>query len=300
LKKPTIKPRYLGVFFILLAAFCFALMGAFVKLAGDLPSMEKSFFRNIVALLFATATMLKQKESFRVEKKSILPLFCRSFFGTVGLVCNFYAIDHLVLSDASMLNKLSPFFAILASVFLLKERLSLVQGVSVVVAFSGSLFILKPSFSGLQDPAALVGLLGGFGAGIAYTCVRKLGLQGMKGSKIVFYFSLFSTLVTLPLMLTDFKPMTLWQLLALVAAGFSACGGQFAITAAYRHAPAKEISVYDYSQIVFSALLGLLLFGQLPDGWSFLGYLIIIGTAVWMFWYNNRKPSSKKKGIESL
>lgn len=66
-------------------------------------------------------------------------------------------------------------------------------------------------------------------------------------------------------------------------------GGQFSITAAYKFAPAKEISVYDYSQIIFSALLGFILFSQLPDIWSFIGYVIICGVGVAMFFYNNRK-----------
>ena len=83
--------------------------------------------------------------------------------------------------------------------------------------------------------------------------------------------------------------MNLYQLVMLICAGLFACGGQFSITAAYSHAPAKEISVYDYSQIVFSALLGLILFGQLPDIYSFIGYLIIIAVAVFMFVYQNRK-----------
>lgn len=91
-------------------------------------------------------------------------MFLRSICGTVGIVCNFYAIDHLVLSDANMLNKLSPFFTIIFSYFLLKERLTLFQGIAVVVAFMGALFIIKPT-GNMTDPAALIGMLGGAGAG---------------------------------------------------------------------------------------------------------------------------------------
>ncbi len=289
-----INAKYKGVCYILSAAFFFALMGAFVKLAGDLPSMQKSFFRNFVALIFAGGVLLKQKESLKVEKKNLIPLLCRCFFGTLGLVCNFYAIDHLVLSDASMLNKLSPFFAIIASFFLLKEKLSLLQGISVTAAFIGSLFILKPSFWGLMDPAALVGLLGGMGAGIAYTFVRKLGTAGVKGGKIVFYFSLFSTIATLPFFIAQYRPMTLSQTLFLLMAGGCACIAQFSITAAYSHAPAKELSVYDYSQIVFSALLGVLIFSETPDLLSVFGYVIIIGAAVFMF-CRQKKVNQKKE-----
>lgn len=77
------------------------------------------------------------------------------------------------------------------------------------------------------------------------------------------------------------------QLLWLLAAGLAAAGGQFTITAAYLRAPAREISVYDYSQILFASGLGFVLFGQIPDLWSVAGYAVIVGAAVALFWYNN-------------
>ncbi|MBO7135255.1 MAG: EamA family transporter, partial [Spirochaetaceae bacterium] len=66
--------------------------------------------------------------------------------------------------------------------------------------------------------------------------------------------------------------MSIVQFLCLCGAGVCAAGGQFSITAAYYHAPARDISIYDYSQIIFSTLLGLIFFGQLPDIWSVIGY----------------------------
>ena len=91
--------------------------------------------------------------------------------------------------------------------------------------------------------------------------------------------------------------MTWQQVGWLLGAGLAATGGQFGITAAYCYAPAKEISVYDYSQILFSALLGFLVFGQLPDGYSLLGYVIIIAVAILMFLYNTQRlPQKYKRG----
>ena len=134
-----------GILFIICSAFCFALMGMFVKLAGDLPSIEKSFFRNLVALFFALVILKKDHVHFSGKKENIKYLVIRSVAGTVGILCNFYAVDHLVLSDASMLNKMSPFFAILFSILILKEKISLPQVAIVIGAFIGSLLILKPS-----------------------------------------------------------------------------------------------------------------------------------------------------------
>lgn len=283
------KQKYKGIVLIILSAFCFALMSMFVRLAGDVPSVQKSFFRNIVAAVFAAVILLREHTRPHLTRESWICLLLRAFFGTLGILCNFYAVDRLVLADASILNKMSPFFAILCSYFVLKEKITPARMAIVLGAFVGSLFVIKPSFQNTSLLPALVGLLGGLGAGIAYTMVRKLGQLGVKGPFIVFFFSAFSCLVTLPYLIFNYSPMTGTQLLCLLLAGLSATGGQFTITAAYIYAPAREISVYDYSQIIFSSMLGFFVFGQTPDVWSIVGYVLIVSMAVVMFLYNTRK-----------
>ncbi|MBC5743387.1 DMT family transporter [Lachnospiraceae bacterium MD308] len=287
--------RYKGIIYIILSAFCFAFMNMFVRLAGDLPSVQKSFFRNFVAAGFAFVILLKDRVPFRCKRENLIYLLLRAGFGTMGILCNFYAIDHLVLADASMLNKMSPFFAVLFSFLVLKEKVTASQALIVAGAFAGSMFVVKPTFANMDLIPSIIGLLGGICAGAAYTMVRKLGENGEKGSFIVFFFSLFSCTVTLPWLIFDYHPMTAAQLAALLMAGFSAAGGQFSITAAYTCAPAREISVYDYSQIIFAALLGFAVFGQIPDVLSWLGYGIICTMAVIMFLYNTRHEHKKKE-----
>jgi drug/metabolite transporter (DMT)-like permease len=81
-------------------------------------------------------------------------------------------------------------------------------------------------------------------------------------------------------MIFDFKPMTTVQLLILLGAGMSAMGGQLTITAAYTYAPAKEISVYDYTNVIFTSAWGLIAFAEFPDALSICGYVIIIAMAI--------------------
>lgn len=285
------KEKYKGIIYIIISAFFFAVMGFFVKLAGDLPVFEKAFFRNLVSLVMSCA-MLKKAEGIKaLDKGDCRVLFLRSFFGSVGVLCNFYAVDHLLLADAGILNKLSPFFALLISALVLKEKLKPFQIICVVTAFFGALLVIKPG-SGIVAFPAVIGFLGGASAGCAYTMVRLLGKRGVAGPYIVFFFSAFSCLIIAPFMILDFKPMSLLQLTYLLLAGLSAAFGQFAITSAYCHAPAREISVFDYSQIIFSAILGFIAFHQIPDTLSFAGYAVIILTAVANFIFNNK--SSEK------
>lgn len=247
--------------------------------------MEKAFFRNAVAAIVAAFLLIRAKEPFYAPKKSWGGLFMRSFCGTVGLICNFYAIDRLNIADANMLNKLSPFFAIIMSTFILKEKANKVEWGAVVLAFTGALLVIKPSFD-IQFVYGLIGALGGLGAGIAYTYVRKLGKMGVKGPVIVLCFSLFSCVVTLPFFIIGYEPMSMTQFVCLMLAGVCAAGGQICITTAYTKAPAKEISVFDYTQIVFAALLGILFLNQIPDVLSIAGYIVIIGTAIFKWQYN--------------
>lgn len=278
-----------GILYVITAAFGFSMMSVFVHLAGDLPVFQKAFFRNVVALIFVTGIMLKRKIGFVPDKKNVPALLGRSLFGTVGLLCNFYAIDKLVLADANMLNKLSPFFAIVFSIFLLSERPTAVQVLSVFAAFVGSAFIIKPSLGGYAVFPAIVGATGGMGAGLAYTFVRYLGGKGENSFRIIFFFSAFSSLVCIPFMLADFEPFSLKALIFLICAGISASVGQFGITKAYVCAPAKEISVYDYTQVLFAALFGFLIFGQIPDFLSVIGYCLICGAGIGMFFYNRKR-----------
>lgn len=281
-----------GILYIIIAAFGFAGMSLFVKLAGDLPAFQKAFFRNFVALIYISIIILKEKAGFIPKKESIKPLFCRCFFGTLGLLCNFYAIGKLNLPDANMLNKLSPFFSIIFSTIILREKPNFVQILGVTVAFSGSLLIIKPGFDSPAVIPALAGALGGMGAGIAYTFVRKLGSVGENSRKIVFWFSAFSCLLCLPFLIFTYKPMTAMQTLYLILAGTFACMGQIGITKAYIYAPAKEISVYDYTQVLFSAVLGYLIFKEIPDVYSFIGYALICGSGIAMFFYTKHKSKA--------
>ena len=284
--KSNISDRTKGIICIVISAFGFAMMSAFVKLSGDLPTFQKTFFRNLVSCIVAFIMVIKANESFFGKKENRKILTLRATFGTLGIILNFYAIDKLVLSDANMLNKLSPFFVIIFSALFLKEKIKKNQIIAVVIAFLGALFIIKPELN-MQVMPALIGVSGAVCAAIAYTCLRVLGGRE-KGATIVFYFSLFSLIVIFPFMVISYESMTLIQFTYLMLAGTFATLGQFGITWAYKYAPAKEISIFDYSNIIFSAIISIVLFGVFPDKYSILGYIIIFAASLYMFMYNKK------------
>ena len=282
----AISNKSKGIICIIFAALGFSFMTFFVRISGDIPTMEKAFFRNAVAIVVSLFMLVRTKEKISIKKGCGGDIFFRCLFGTSGLIANFYAIDRLNIADANMLNKLSPFFAILISIPILKEKPKKIDIAAVIIAFLGAMLIVRPSGSNMQLVPGLLGLYGGFGAGTAYVFVRRLGKKGERTPIIVLCFSAFSTLVTIPFIAMNFVVLKPWQLLCLVMAGLSATVGQFGITSAYKYAPAKEISVFDYTQVIFAAILGMLFLGEVPTVLSFIGYAVIIGVAVFRWRYN--------------
>ena len=282
---------YMGVLFLILSSASFAVMNVSVRLAGDVPTYEKVFFRNLIAFFFAVLVLARRRGSTPMHWNLQCGgfMFLRCFAGLVGVFANFYAIDHMVVADAAMLNKLSPFFILIFSIFILGEHVKPFQLFCIIVAFIGVLFIVKPGLSGMQLGPSMIGVLSGMSAGFAYTCVRKLGLMGVPGPWIVLCFSLFSCLAMIPFIVVDYVPIPLESLAFLLLAGLGAAGGQFAITAAYTYAPAREISIYDYSQLFFITILTFLFLGEVPDVISWIGYAIIILGSLLLFFYNKRQ-----------
>ena len=271
-----------GIFCIIIAGFGFALMSLFVKLSGDLPSIQKGFFRNIIAVFISSIPLIKHWKVINIPRNNTggLVLISRSVFGTIGLVLNFYAISHISLADSSIIQKLSPFIIIILSYIFFKEEMTRFQVFAIIIAFIGITLIIKPSGNNIISMGALAALLGALCAGIAYTCVRYLGTHNISGEFIIFFFSSLSSLMLLPYLILDYRTMTYYQLSMLLLAGISATIGQYGVTFAYKFAAAKNISVFDYSQVLFSGIFGYMFFGEFPDFQSLIGYIIVISVGI--------------------
>lgn len=295
--------RTKGIACIITSAFGFALMALFVRLCDDfggpVSSFQKSLFRNLIAFFIAAAVFVRSRRSAGTAfRPSALPLRAwllllgRSASGILGIFGNFYALSIIPIGEAMTLNKTAPFFAVVFSWLFLRERAGLRQLVCILAAFAGAMLVMKPGFQGDATFATVCALVGGLGAGIAYTCVRELGILKVEGSLIVLFFSAFSTFASLPFILVGgLDPMTPAQFAILLGAGCGAAVGQFGITAAYRFAPPSEIAVFDYTNVIFTSLFGFALFAQVPDLWSVLGFALIVIAGV----KSRKRPQSGAK-----
>lgn len=294
-----------GILAITASALGFALMALFVRLCDDygapVSSFQKSFFRNLVALAIAAVAWGRARagrrrletgdgrreagEDVRRETKDVLSLkskvllLLRSSLGTIGIFANFYALSHITIAEGQTLNKTAPFFTVLFAWLFLGEKATRRQLLPLVLAFVGVVLIAKPGFAGAEAFPLAMGLLGGACAGGAYACVRSLRRHAVDPAFIILFFSAFSCCASVPFMVVEFDPMTWKQVLILFGAGAGAAMGQFGITLAYGYAAPREIAVFDYSNILFTAVFGFLFFGQVPDVFSLAGFVAIVFAA---------------------
>lgn len=275
-----------AVIYMLLSALFFAFMAAMVKLSGDVPVLEKVFFRNLISLFVAFGALKNSNGSIFGKKENQKYLIARSFLGLTGVFLYFYSISKLNLADSAMLNKLSPFFITIFAVIYLKEKLTPMKVISMFVVFLGALLVIKPQWN-LSVVPAISGFLSAAFAGGAYTLVRFLKNRENPAT-IVFYFSFVSVIGTLPFVLVNFEIPSKIQFIYLILTGVFAAVAQFALTYSYKYAPASEVAIYNYVNIVFSAIIGFFIWGEIPDILSIIGGSIITLTAIIVYFQGKK------------
>ncbi|MGL4652785.1 DMT family transporter [Cetobacterium sp.] len=276
--------RLKGMLWMCTSALGMALMGATVKFIGsDISTFEKLFFRNLVGVVILLFSMKgKNINIWGSSNKSRLFIIFRCVVGLTGAVLNFYCINKLYLADSALLNKLSPFFVTIFATLFLKEKLEKHQIPILTVVLFGALLVIKPKFSFEMLPA-LAGFLSAIFAGGAYTLVRYLRTME-EPSTLVLWFSAFSMVGMIPPMLIQgFIVPNKVQLFYLILTGIFATIGQVGLAYAYKYALASEVSIYQYLSIIFSAIIGFMVWKEVPDIFSLIGGFIIVGAALFNY-----------------
>jgi drug/metabolite transporter (DMT)-like permease len=264
---------------MIVAGFLFGCMGVFVKLGAEyFSSAELVFYRSLFGL--AVIFLIVRVQGFSLATPLWKAHFWRGLSGFLALMLFFYAIANLPLATAVTLNYTSPLFLALLSVLVLKERPRILLLLAVVLGFVGVVLLLRPTFQGSQVTAGLMGLMSGFLAGIAYLNVKQLGAMGEPEWRVVFYFTLFSTLGGGAWMLLHSFHSISWRgLLILVGLGTTATLAQLAMTRAYRTGKTLVVGSLAYSTVIFASLWGVLLWNEVlpPTSWLAIGLIVLSG-----------------------
>ncbi len=281
-----------AVIFMILSACSLSIMQLGVKLSGgSIPMMEQVFVRNFFTLFIGWYIAYSGGHKNPLGKKeNQKPLALRAILGYLGVVMYFFASRNMYAADATLLHRSSPFFVVIFSAMFLREKISKVQGAALAAAAVGALCVIRPQFNSEVVPA-LIGLLSAASAGGAYTVIAYLKGRENNGV-IIFYFSFVSCLLSLPFMMMDFVMPDLYNTLMLLVIGGFAAAGQIFLTIAYKNAPAGEVSIYNFSGIICSCVLGYTFLQEALDFMSGLGMVIIISAALVMFLHGRRKADN--------
>lgn len=269
------------------AAASFACMGAFAKAASQSGGSEALmvFVRNVVGVLALLPWVLRQgKSALRTQRFG--GHLWRSLFGLCGMYTLFYALIHLPLAEALLLNYASPLFIPFIAWAVLAEKPPPLMIPAALLGLAGVALIVKPA-SVSMSTASWIGAASGVFAACAMVSLRRIS-DTEPAQRVVFYFSAIGVVVSaLPLYWFATLP-SFNVLLWMVATGLAATNGQLQLTRAYSFAPAARVGAMGYSGVVFAGLLGWLVWAETPDRYSLIGAALVIGTCILASW---QRPS---------
>ena len=279
---------------MIVAGFLFALMGVFVKLGSVyFSSAELVFYRSVIGLAVIFAIVRAQK--LPLATPNVAMHVWRGLSGFFALLLFFYAISVLPLATAITLNYTSPLFLALFLTLVLKEKPHWALIGAILVGFCGVVLLLRPTLHSEQLDAGLMGLASGFLAGIAYFNVNQLGKQGEPEWRVVFYFTLVSTIGAGAWMLVHrFHPLTWEQVPLLLGLGASATLAQLAMTRAYRVGKTLVVGSLAYLTVVFASLFGIAIWAEWLEQSAWLGVGLIVLSGIFSVLWTQRAAAMVK------
>lgn len=267
-----------GALLLALSALLFSLMGVGIReVSSGVNNESVVFFRNLVGVLFFLPLVLL-KGTGPLKTGRLKSHMWRTTYGLAAMYCFFYAIAHLPLADAMLFTYAAPVFTPLLAWWLLKEPLTRRMLVTTAIGLVGVLLVAKPS-EALLDSQALIGLAASILAAFAFVSIREMS-DTEPAFRIVFYFSLFSALISAVPLTWAWQPLSQHQLGLLLVIGLLATVSQIVMSKAYSLAPPGLIGPFAYLAIVFAGIVAWLRWGEMPDAASLVGAALIFASSL--------------------
>lgn len=264
----TVKPLQ-GAALLALSALLFSLMGVGIReVSLSVNNESVVFFRNLVGVLFFLP-LIALKGFSPLKTQHLSGHLWRTGYGLAAMYCFFYAIAHLPLADAMLFTYSAPVFTPLIARWLLKEPLTKRMFLTTAIGLIGVLLVARPS-SALLGGQALIGIAASLLAAFAFVSIRQMS-DTEPAFRIVFYFSLFSALISVVPLSWSWQPMSNHDLWLLLVVGLLATASQIVMSKAYSLAPPGQIGPVAYLAIVFAGIIAWLRWGETPDPASLIG-----------------------------
>lgn len=267
-----------GAISIIISGLMFSIMGALIKkLSIGINNEMVVFLRNVCVLFFIGPVIFFKKKNLFYTKKVKLHLI-RSLSGLTAMYLYFYTLSKMPLAEAVVISFTSPFFIPFVAFFWLGENLTKRLVIASITGFFGVLLILKPG-THVFNPIGIYGLIAAMGASVAMVSIRRMA-ETEPPLRIVFYYTLISTLISFFPALVNWQTINLNQILLAFLIGLTGFVGQFFVTTGYTLAPAAKVGPFTYSSIFFAAMIGVFILGESFDMLTMSGGIIIIVAGV--------------------
>lgn len=289
--KSGLSSNVYGILWMLTAGLFFSFMVALVKLLGSrFPSVEIVFFRSLVQLGVLSIVF------WRVGFSSLKPnrpwlQGVRSLLAVALINCNYYAFTQLPLADVTAIGFSRNLFLAVLAVLFLGERMNSNRLVAMMVGFLGILIVVRPG-SGLFEAAAAVALLGACLGAVMMTLIRKLTASDSNIVMMLYPAIAITLMTSIPAMMAWVAP-NMKELGLLILMSLAGVIGQWCLIQGFRRGEATVVSPANYVRLVFATVFGFYLFGEVPDGYTILGSLIIIGSNLLLIFQEGRTPRTK-------
>ena len=273
---------------MVIAAFVYALLAITVKWIQEIPVFEKMFFRSFVGVIVVMVTIWREKLNVWGHKQ--LPMLVRGITGFCSTALYYMALTYAPVAETVTLSNTYPFLLAIFCWIFLGEKIKPFHIIALSLSFIGAVMIIRPGFTEINK-YYIIAVLSAVFMAMTYTFLRK-ARETEHPSVIVLWFSVICSLGCLPIMIFgEFVMPTPFQFFQLFILGFVATVYQLIMSTAYKFAPATEVSIYSYTTIIFSAVLGFLIWAEVPPVFTVIGAaLIIIGA--WVIYKGNNKKQS--------
>lgn len=276
----------LGIVVLIISLILATVINAFIKVGGSrLPLMQRLFYRTIIVFVGSFFLAMRDRKNWNIEKNDSPWILMRCMGGLGGSFVSFYCLTRMNIADYTALSRLNPFFVALLSMIIFKEKIRLSNWLLYALAFIGGLLIIKPSGNSSMIPSLLV-LCGAFFGGLAVISLRAMS----KVSKPLLVAINAGVILMISGLITIFyhvKPEKTELLILIFAVGAPDLLYQILLAKAYSLCPPSKLTIYTYLTVVFSSIAGFIL-GEIPDFLSWIGYAVIIGASLAMYFMNSK------------
>lgn len=281
------RMRRRAILCVLGSSACYTIAAALVKFIADaIPASEIVFFRSAVAVACMVPLIWRGGGWSVLRTRRPLGHLWRLAAGLTGMYTTFYSYAHLPLATVTALGFAMPIFLAILSVPLLHERVGPYRALTVGAGLVGVLFVLRPwqVAEGVPLLPALIVVAGVVCWALAMVSIRRMGQSGERNVTIVLLFALGSSVVSGVLSIPVWVPPSGWALAALVGVGAISAAAQLLMTEGYRSGEANMLAPFEYGAILYTVLLGYLIWNEAPGAWEFAGIAVLVASGLFAWW----------------